>query len=202
MTSALGRLRPWVHDLRPRAIEREGVLAFRSMRLYLALMGLFEDGDRPEIEADVFSRLGNQLQLRELVSIEWWDQDQGPSETTVLVAHTPEDGILVQRVDDELRAVALGPERTLQAVAASHPHLMFPRLAARGAVLRQVAVRYDVCWTQDDLAGIVEALLGVRPTGDYALRADLLALVEEEDTALDKLAADCTIRLRCTFPTG
>lgn len=177
MTFARGRLRTWVHDLRPRAIEREGVLAFRSMPLYLALMGLFDDGERPEIEADVFSRLGNQLQLRELVSIEWWDQDQGPSGTTVLVAHTPEDGILVQRVDDELRAIALGPERTLQAIAASHPHLMFPRLAARGAVLRDVAVRYDVCWTRDDLSAIVEAMVGVKPHRDAVLRADLLTVV-------------------------
>ena len=181
MTAGLTKLRPWVHDLRPRAVDRDGVLVFRELPLYLALMALLDDReDRPETEPEVFAFLGGDLQLRELVSIDWWDAERGPTSLSLIIAHTPDEGLLVLGGEGELVTIALGPERALQAVAADVPHLVLPRLAARGAVIREVAVRYTVCWTMDDLRGIVTALIGVEPREQMILRDDLLMVVHSD----------------------
>lgn len=176
-------LLPWVHDLRPSGIRRGQVVTFRPLPLYLVLMCYVDEvgvEDRPETEPEVLAHLGADLQLRELVSLSWWDIENGPCSTSIIMAHTPEEGLLVLGGESEYIVVGLGPERDLQAVLAAHAELVLPRLASRGAVLREVSVRSHVCWTADDLQRIVAAIAGVEPPQDVVRRPDLLTVVDEE----------------------
>jgi len=63
-------------------------------------------------------------------------------------------------------AVALGPERTLQAAAAEYPEI--------GVQLYQVAVRYDVIWEMAEVIAIVHAITGLDPKAEHFLRPELL----------------------------
>lgn len=183
MTPDPPKLRPWVHELRPSSIERDDVLTFRRLPLYLALVCYVDDVDehaRPASESEILAHLGADLQLRELVSLSWWDIEKGPCGASIVMAHTPEEGLLILGDESEYMVVGLGPERDLQAVVAAHPELVLPRLASRGAVLREVSLRYHVCWTADDLRRIVAAITGVEPPLDVVLRPDLLTVVDQE----------------------
>lgn len=196
-------LKEWVVRLRRDAVEHDGVMICRSVPLFVIAAFFLDDdimfeaygeaiadgaGD-PEaldpcdnaqtsrLEAAVLARTSGVLAIRELLSIEWWDAEHGPRSASLCVGHTPEDGLLLLQDHDasvSFHAVALGPERALQAVAADRPEIVLPRLAGSGAQLHQVAVRYDVTWEKSDLAAIVHAITGVVPKADHVLRAELL----------------------------
>lgn len=189
--------------LRREAFTRDGVLVCRPVPLFVVIahflgddvlceaysqaidggMAEMEDLD-PEDEAQaarletaIFERTTGLLGMRELASVSWWDCDNGPRSVSIIVAYTPQDGLLVIQDHDarvSFQVIAVGCERALQALAADSPELVMPRIGGLGARLREVAIRNDVTWSMSELAGIVNAVTGVHPTEEHVLRGELL----------------------------
>ena len=139
------------------------------------------------LESAILDACGSsRLQMRELVSVDWDDPVLGPDvSASLLIAFTSgQAGLLVLHAPDEVPAfqvVAVSEsERSLHAVVADAAHLVLPRLAAQGAKLQQVTMRYFACWDRDGLASIVKAVTGLRPADEEVRCRDLLMVRDDE----------------------
>lgn len=139
------------------------------------------------LESAILDACGSaRLQMRELVSIEWDDPVLGPdASASLLIAFTSgEAGLLVLHVPDDVPAFQVlavsQSERSLHAVVADAAHLVLPRLATQGARLLQVTMQYFACWDSDDLARVVEAVTGLRPSDEEVRCRDLLMVPDDE----------------------
>lgn len=139
------------------------------------------------LESAIIDACGSaRLQMRELVSVDWSDPELGPdASASLLIAFTSgHAGLLVLHIPDDMPAFQVlavsESERSLQAVTADAARLVLPRLATQGARLLKVTMRYFACWSCEDLEGIVEALIGVRPADEEVRCRDLLMARDDE----------------------